>query len=159
MTLGDAFDSQGLDMSGTQGNRESPVKRSLMGRAFSAALALAFMLVANRQVLGAGCPHHDGVPHGAQEAGAPAARGHQGSHHAQEVEEGTGQEPAAPAHCTCVGTCHAGAATPLVAGQTGIVSTRAEIHRLAATPSARHVALRPPHSLPFANAPPVHSLS
>jgi hypothetical protein len=125
--------------------KESPLltrlRRPAARQAGVLLLALSFLLVASGEVLGAHhCAHHQGE-HAASGAHADAPPdgghdGHQGAHPpAQSVPHDHD-----PAPCTCIGTCHGSAATPLPAAHLPQGESRAV--RLL------------PHVLPFANGPP-----
>jgi hypothetical protein len=121
----------------------------------AAALALVFTLAGNRQVLEAGCPHHDGGPHGTPERGTATTPSHPASHRSDGVEERANHELPTPVECTCVGTCHAGAASPLP--QSGAPVLPATADPSDDPPSADrtpHVT-RLSHVLPYATAPPL----
>lgn len=130
------------------------MKRSPLERGLSAALALLFILITNREALGSGCPHHERIPHPTHHAGASPATGRDSAHHGQQVSRGADGSLPVPVECTCVGTCHAGAANPLPPSSGTERNVAAEIQD-SSIPAVRDpgLALRP-FVLPYATAPP-----
>jgi hypothetical protein len=140
--------------------KESPLltrlRRPAARQAGVLLLALSFLLVASGEVLGAHhCAHHQGE-HAASGAHADAPPdgghdGHQGAHPpAQSVPHDHD-----PAPCTCIGTCHGSAATPLPPSVQLSVAPAAGAVGAAHLPQGESRAVRLlPHVLPFANGPP-----
>lgn len=88
------------------------MKRSLLQRTTAGLLAGIFLLAGTADVYGLhSCPHHD---HG--DAAPPAADAPAADHRAHVTPGSPGQEAPAGAPCTCVGSCHGSAATPVVSG-------------------------------------------
>lgn len=130
--------------------------RSLSRQATTVALALAFSLGLGAEVYGLhDCPrhHHDPpatAPVAPDAATSPTERAADGPLPSESAPEGP---------CTCVGTCHASAASP----HPGIVSSQA----LPATGATRTIApasadvvpaRRSPYLLPYANGPPAAAI-
>lgn len=109
-------------------------------------IAAAFLLIGSGRLLGQhACPHHDG---GAAHEGAAA----HGPEHAAAHE---GPDDGVPSPCTCIGTCHGAAATPLLPPGSLLTGAHHEFRRVPAAPTAAVGAARlVPWLLPPANGPP-----
>lgn len=89
------------------------MKRSLLQRTTAGLLAGIFLLAGTADVYGLhSCPHHDhGGDDAAHAADAPST---ELRHHVAPAPSDQEQPDGAP--CTCVGSCHGSAATPVVSG-------------------------------------------
>ena len=97
-----------------------------------------------------GCPHHGGTPRGKDEPGASPVGQLDGPH----PDAGHQPGPTSGA-CTCLGSCHAGAAPVLASQPEGAPAaedgTRARVARAPVRRIRQH---RPAYFLPFPHGPP-----
>jgi hypothetical protein len=128
------------------------MRRSIVQRAAAALLAGFFLLAGTADVYGLhSCPHHD---HGGAETAAEAGPVTAGHDLLLAADDHDG-DPATDGPCTCVGSCHGGAAAPVpgVAPLTSVpvATTRRDLLPKTTENRARD---RPAYLLPFPNAPP-----
>lgn len=119
-------------------------------------LALSFTVVAGSDLLGQHhCAHHDPGAVSVGTVDVPAsAHGHHEAH-GEANTSGHQEDGGHAGPCTCIGTCHASAASPLPPGTGSSVATVAAAalsHDLTTTASPAVRLL--PYVLPFPNGPP-----
>lgn len=137
------------------------MRRSAGARATAGLLAGVFLLAGAADVYGLHrCSHHDrtdpvaDVAHAAAETAAP---GRPVLAPASDPED-AGEHPS-DGFCTCVGACHAGAASPTPgSGTASPVSGRVGTVALHGSGADAPRAARSEYLLPFANAPPLSAL-
>lgn len=128
-----------------------------LGRIGALLLAAIFVVAGPAEGFGAReCEHH-GSHHAASSQDSGATATHDAAHahggHAAAPDDGSGHS----GPCTCVGSCHASAATPLppagaVAAGFAPLAARADV-----APSDEVRPTHPlPHVLPYAHAPPLN---
>lgn len=130
------------------------MKHSLLQRTTAGLLAGIFLLAGTADVYGLhDCPHHEhGGDETARTADAPST--HQGAH----ATSGTSDrdEPTG-VPCTCVGSCHGSAATPVVSGgpESPTTDLPSAVRSLAAPAHPTPGTDPTSYLLPYPNGPPL----